>query len=89
MNDDQPVWRRWRLVHHLVWEATHGPIPVGYVLTCRQGRRHDPRLEDLELVSRREWIQRYSVHHLPPALKTTVFALGRLRQVIRQRERAR
>ena len=37
-NDTHPVpARRWVAVHRLVWEATHGPLPKGHMVTFRPG----------------------------------------------------
>jgi len=36
--------------HRLVWEEAHGPIPKGYIIHHKNGKRDDNRLENLELV---------------------------------------
>lgn len=37
VNDDMPMYRRWRMVQLINWEAAHGPIPEGHVLKCLDG----------------------------------------------------
>lgn len=61
-----PSYRRWHPVHRLVWEATHGPVPRGYVVVFRDGKHTtveaEITLDRVELVSRRELMRRNSVH---------------------------
>lgn len=40
-----------RLVHRVVWEAAHGPIPPGMTINHLNGNRLDNRLVNLECVS--------------------------------------
>jgi hypothetical protein len=57
--------RRWRAVHILVWEAEHGPLPKGHAVAFTNGDKRDIRLENLELISRRELMARNTVQNLP------------------------
>jgi HNH endonuclease len=41
-------------VHRLIWEAVHGPIPVGLQVNHRNGIKTDNRIENLELVTASE-----------------------------------
>jgi ribonucleotide reductase alpha subunit len=43
-----------RYAHQLVWEATNGPIPTGYVLHHKNENPEDNRLENLELLTPEE-----------------------------------
>lgn len=45
---------QWKLLHHYTWEQAHGPIPVGHIIRFRNGDTMDCRLENLQLVSRKE-----------------------------------
>lgn len=47
---------RWRPVQQLVWERAHGPIPEGKIVTFLDGNRDNFALENLALVSKREYI---------------------------------
>lgn len=42
------------LVHRLVWEKAHGPIPDGMVIDHINGVRYDNRLENLRCISQRK-----------------------------------
>lgn len=57
---DGYLWRKisepnvWRQVHILFWESENGPVPGGMVVTFLNGDRHDIRLENLALITKRE-----------------------------------
>lgn len=85
VNDDLPLQARWRSVHVLVWEATHGPVPRGHAIAFRNGDKRDIRLDNLECLSRRQLMARNTVHNLPKPLAETVQLLGALKRQIRRR----
>jgi len=82
-----PYTVNWLPLHILEWERVHGPMPAGHALAFRNRDRTDARLENLELITRRELMARNSVHRLPPALKQTVMLLGALNRQVRRRTR--
>lgn len=85
VNDSLPLQARWRSVHLLVWEAAHGPIPKGHAVTFKNRDRRDIRLENLELVHRRDLMARNTVHNLPKPLAQTIQLLGALRRKINRK----
>ena len=85
INDDLPLQARWRAVHLLLWEATHGPVPKGHAIAFRNGDKRDIRLDNLECISRVELMARNSVHNLPKPLVETIRLLGALNRQIRRR----
>lgn len=87
INDDLPLQRRWRAVHLIVWEASHGPLPTGHAVAFLNQDKTDIRLENLELITRGALMARNSVHNLPAPLKQTVRLLGALNNTIRRRSR--
>lgn len=87
INDDLPRQARWRAAHLIVWEAVHGPLPKGHAVSFVNGDKDDIRLDNLELITRRELMRRNTVHHLPPELASTILALGALTRQIRHREK--
>lgn len=88
VNDDLPLQRRWRSVHVILWEATHGPVPDGHAVSFVNGDKRDVRLENLALVARRDLMRRNTVHNLPAPLVQTIQTLGALTRAIRRQERA-
>jgi len=83
-NDRLPLQARWRAVHLLLWEATHGPIPAGHAIAFRNRDKRDVRLDNLELVSRREMMARNTIWNLPNPLAETIRLLGQLNRRIRR-----
>jgi hypothetical protein len=79
----------WRNVHHLVWEATHGPIPAGHVVAFINGDKTDVRLENLELLHRRELMGRNTIHRLPEELQQTIIVKRTLVRKINRVEKER
>lgn len=49
---------RWQYYHRYLWEQAHGPIPKGIPLVFKNGNTLDCRLENLELISRKELLKR-------------------------------
>lgn len=43
---------KWRLKHHLVWEAANGPVPRGHVILFLNQDKTDVRLENLTMIKR-------------------------------------
>lgn len=77
----------WKPEHVLIWERAHGSIPPAHALAFCNGDRTDVRLDNLDLITRRELMRRNSVHNLPPELASTIRLLGALKRQIRKREK--
>lgn len=93
LNDEPgPQHRRWKCVHRLVWEQAHGPIPKGYAVVFRPGRRTtveaDITLDALELVTRAELMRRNSVHRHGPEIAQLSILRGALTREINRRTSA-
>lgn len=43
-----------RVVHRIVWESVHGPIPDGLQINHKNGIKTDNRIDNLELVTPRQ-----------------------------------
>jgi len=53
----------WQFVHILLWEEHHGPVPPGHNVVFINGNKADIRIENLELITRREQMRRNTVHN--------------------------
>lgn len=91
LSDDQSVYpaARWRPVHVLVWEAAHGPVPVGLVCAFRPGMKTTDSaritVDRLELVSRAELMRRNTRHRFPPELNQLLALKAALTRKIKHR----
>lgn len=87
IRDDAPTGMsrfNWQFVHILIWEAANGPVPKGHAVVFVNGDKADLRLENLELVSRRELMRRNTLHRYPKPLVDTIRAKGVLTRKINQ-----
>ena len=65
---------KWRLLHREVWKQHHGKYPPpGTALIFKDGNKLNCRdISNLELVTRKQLMQRNTVHNLPESLKEVV-----------------
>jgi len=88
VNEDPVFYKRWRFVHVLTWEAVHGPVPKGHVVSFKN---RDPadcrRVENLELLHRRELMLRNTVHNYPEELRQVIRLKGAISKRIATRTR--
>lgn len=87
VNNDLPLQRRWKFVHLILWEAAHGAVPHGHAVRFKNGDRRDLRLDNLELVSRRDLMRRNTVHNYPKPVAEAIQLLGALNRKINRRAR--
>lgn len=73
----------WSLLHRVLWEDAHGPVPRGYCLAFKDGEPLNVCLENLELITRAELMRRNTIHNLPQPLKEVVQLRGALKRRIR------
>lgn len=83
--------RDWVMVHRLVWEAAHGPIPPGHAVAFKPGRRttevDEITIDALELLTKRELMLRNSITRMPPELAELSRLRGRITREINEREK--
>lgn len=85
--DGKPVgWSKeiWPLLHHRTWEQHKGPIPTGHKVVFRNGNRSDCAIQNLELLTDAELMQRNTIHNLPPDLVNTILLLGAIKRKVRE-----
>lgn len=88
IHDGMPLHTRWRAVHAIVWELLHGAsIPPGHLVIFRDGNRENFSCANLELVSRRENMQRNSLHNYPPEIVNAMILRGHLTRKINERSK--
>lgn len=82
-----PWTKNWRQVHLIVWEQANGPIPKGHSICFRNGDRSNCRLDNLECVSKADWMKRHTLHNYPAPIKQAYQLIGAVTKQIRKRER--
>lgn len=73
----------WVLLRRYIWEQRNGPVPAGHVIATKDGNPLNDTIENLELVSRKEWVLRHSIHRYPEEMKTTFKILGKINKKIK------
>ena len=91
VTDDHPVpARRWVPVHRLVWEEANGPLPEGHIVRFKKGMRanvlEEITIDRLECITRRENMQRNTVHNYPQPIPQLVQLKGALQRQINRRQ---
>jgi hypothetical protein len=77
--------RDWVGEHILLWEKAHGPIPKGHALTFKDRNKGNIRLDNLELITRRELMPRNTIHNYPPELSDVIRLGAALKRQLRRR----
>jgi hypothetical protein len=75
----------WKPEHHVVWERANGPVPFGHVLCFRDKDRFNLVPENLELLSRQEWLSRITLHNYPLELVRVMQMRGLLTRAINRK----
>ena len=76
----------WKLVHVLVWEAAHGPVPAGHVIIFKDHDRRNVALDNLACISRADNMRLNSIQRYPDELKRTIRAVAKLRKKIQDKQ---
>lgn len=90
VRDDAPkgmTRRNWVFVHRALWEEHHGAVPPGHSVVFKNGDKSDIRIDNLELLTRRELMARNTVHNLPKPLVELVQLRGAIHRQINRRSR--
>jgi len=78
---------KWSLLQRDVWEKAHGIIPKKMIVAFKDGDSLNCDLINLELITRKENMDRNTIHRFPPELKTTIRSLKKLRTLINDYEK--
>lgn len=77
---------KYMLKHRHIWEQTHGPIPKGMIVTFRDGDKLNVKLENLELITRKEGMARNTIQRFPPELISTIKLVNKLNKKIHAKQ---
>lgn len=76
--DTGVTYRDYVPVHHLVWRLHGGCVPRGHALAFRDGNARNFDINNLELITRAELMQRNTVHNYPEPIARAVQLRGAL-----------
>lgn len=76
----------WPLLNRWIWQQHKGPIPPGYAIAFKGADRANPKIEDLEIISRAELMRRNTIHNrYPKEMVNTILLLGAVKRKLRER----
>lgn len=78
---------KWELLHRHLWEQVRGQIPKGMNVQFIDGNSRNCTIENLELVSKGENMQRNTLHQWPPLLKEQIILINKINKKIKEYER--
>lgn len=89
VRDTRRTRHDYEAAHRLVWERERGPIPAGYIVVFKPGRRttefREITVDRLECISRAENMRRNSYHTRYPELASIIQLRGALNRKINNR----
>jgi len=74
--------KEWQLLHRYIWEKANGPLPKDKIVVFKDGNRYNIKLDNLELMTREENMQRNTIHRYPADLRHTMRVLNKLYKTI-------
>lgn len=78
---------KWVELHRYVWKKKHGRIPKGMCVAFKDRDTMNCTIENLELITRKENMERNTIHRYPAEMKDAIRTLGRLKSKITQYEK--
>jgi len=63
---------KYQLKHRVVWESVNGAIPKNMILVFKDGNKKNIVLENLELITRQQNMDRNTIHRYPKELKHVI-----------------
>lgn len=73
------------LKHRHVWQQLKGEIPKGFIVAFKDGNQQNIKIENLELITRKENMLRNTIHRFPTELKSTIRLVNKLKRTINEK----
>lgn len=78
---------KWMPLHRYLWQQENGQIPKGHNIAFKDGNTLNCTLDNLELISNYELMQRNSIHNYPDEIRLAAQLRGVLNRKINQLEK--
>lgn len=72
--------------HRLVWEKANGKVPAGHIVTFRDRNPLNIKLENLELITRKENMMRNTIQRFPAEVHSAIRLVNKLKRVIHEKQ---
>lgn len=80
---------KWRQKQRVVWEAEHGPVPDGYMVSFIDGNKQNCALSNLRLITRADNLRNVSVNNYPDEVREVIHMRAVLKRHINTQKRKR
>ena len=78
----------WIPLHVKIWMDANGPVPEGYIVVFKNATLPDrERLDNLEMITRQENMERNRLTQWPPDLRETIKAVNKLKKAIKNEQK--
>lgn len=77
---------KWQLFHNYLWLQAGRVIPPGHVLSFINGDTLDYRLENLEVISRSELLQRNCINRYPTELRESIQLIRKIQAIYYEKQ---
>lgn len=77
---------KWMPYHQYLWIEANGKIPKGYIVVFKDKNSLNCKLENLELITYRENMQRNTIQRYPNELKQAIKTITKLKKLIYGKE---
>lgn len=76
----------WKLYQRYIWEQHNGPIKGGCAIVFKDNNPMNCDISNLELVTRKQLMNRNTIHRYPEEIKKTIRVLTKVKKTIRKHE---
>jgi hypothetical protein len=76
---------KFKLKHRVIWEQANGNIPPGMILIFKDNNKRNFDLNNFELITRQEGMERNRIHQYPPELKNLIKLNNKLKKKINEK----
>lgn len=83
----QHEYLKWKPLHIHNWENQNGQVPKGFCLWFKDGNQMNAEVENLELITRKENMQRNSIQRYPEEVRQVMQMRGAINRQINKKEK--
>jgi hypothetical protein len=80
---------KWIMLHVHNWEMAFGKVPAGYIVVFKTGDHKNCNVENLELITRKENMQRNTIHNYPEPVRKAIRLKGKIDKKLKSHEQNR
>lgn len=76
----------WKLLHRILWEDAHGPVPERHRVVFKDGDKLNVCLENLELLSLADIMRRNTIQRYPRSLRDALCLVRKLERKLSEND---